>query len=202
MASLICGGVYYLWKADQILSSCQNFPTSQSCQNIPTGQSCQYFPTGQSCHNFPTVSLASTFQLVSLARTFQLVSLARTFQLVSQQKLSNWSASIDNKNPNILSKWPPVAITVPLRLPAPSLGHWYTGVYLRIFDPGPSNPTTFLGLFSPGDYRQSIESPMSFPTFNSTEKALTFTIYDCILRIRPKKVCYLTKVSPLDVVLI
>ena len=79
----------------------------------------------------------------------------------------------------------------PLRHPAPSLGHWYTGVYLRIFDPGPSNATTFLELCSPGDYRQSIESPMGVPTFNSTEKSLTFTIYDCILRIRPKKVCYL-----------
>ena len=58
------------------------------------------------------------------------------------------------------------------------------------------------GLCSPGDYRQSIQSPMGVPTFNSTEKALTFTIYDCILRIRPKKVCYLKKVSPLDVELI
>ena len=86
----------------------------------------------------------------------------------------------------------------PLRHLAPSLGHWYTGVYLRIFDPGPSNPTTFLGLCSPGDYRQSIESPMGIPTFNSTEKALTFIIYDCSLRIRSKKVCYLTKVRPLE----
>ena len=81
----------------------------------------------------------------------------------------------------------------PLRHPAPSLGQWYTVVYLRIFDPGPSNPTTFLGLCSPGDYRQSIESPMGVSTFNCTEKSLTFTIYDCILRIRSKKVCYLTK---------
>ena len=32
----------------------------------------------------------------------------------------------------------------PLRHPAPSLGLWYTGVYLRIFDPGPCNPSTFL----------------------------------------------------------
>ena len=80
---------------------------------------------------------------------------------------------------------------------APSLGNWYIGVYLRIFDSGPSNPTTFLGLCSPGDYRQSIESPMGVPPFNFTEQALTFTVYDCILRIRPKKVCYLTKVSKL-----
>ena len=55
----------------------------------------------------------------------------------------------------------------PLRHPAPSFGHCYTGY---IFDPGPSNPTTFLGLCSPCDYRQSIESPMGVPTFNSIEK--------------------------------
>ena len=42
-------------------------------------------------------------------------------------------------------------------------------------------------LLPPGDYGQSIESPMGVPTFNSTENALTFTIYDCILRIRPKR---------------
>ena len=53
-----------------------------------------------------------------------------------------------------------------------------------------------------GDYRQSIESSMGVPTFNSTEKALTFTVSDCILRIPPKKVCYFTKDSPLDVELI
>ena len=120
---------------------------------------------------------------------------ARTFQLVSQQSL----ARINNKNPD---KTAACSHHCPLRHPAPSLGHWYTGVYLRIFDPGPSIPTTFLGLCSPGDYRQSIESPMGVPTFNSTEKSLTFTIYDWILRIRPKKVCYLTKVNPLDVELI
>ena len=47
---------------------------------------------------------------------------ARTFQLVSQQSL----ASINNKNPKILTKRPPVATSL-LRHPAPSLGHWYTG---------------------------------------------------------------------------
>ena len=31
-----------------------------------------------------------------------------------------------------------------------SLGNWYTGVYLRVYDPDPSNPTTTLG-FSPVD---------------------------------------------------
>ena len=98
-------------------------------------------------------------------------------------------ARINNKNPTILTKRPPVATTVPS---GTQRYHWALvyRVYLRIFDPGPSNPTTFLGLCSPGCYRQSIESPMGVSTFNSTEKVLTFTIYDCILRIRPKKVCY------------
>ena len=76
----------------------------------------------------------------------------------------------------------------PLKQPAPSLGHWYAGVYLRIFDPGQSNPITFLGLCFPGDYRHPVESPMGFPTFNSTDKAFKFTIYEFILIIKPKGV--------------
>ena len=86
--------------------------------------------------------------------------------------------SINNKNPNILTKRPPVATTVSsgtqrhhwalvyrgipsdLRSRPEQSHHWYAGVYLRIFDPGPSIHTTFLGLCSPGDYRQSIESPI------------------------------------------
>ena len=36
-----------------------------------------------------------------------------------------------------------------LRLPATSLNHWYTRVFLRNYGPGPSNPTTFLVLCSP-----------------------------------------------------
>ena len=105
---------------------------------------------------------------------------------------------ISPKNPTILTKWLPVATTVP----SGTQRHpWGIGipVYLRIFDPGPSNSTTFLRLSFFGDYRQYIESPMGVPTFNFTKKALTFTIYDCILRIRSKKVCYMTIVSPLEV---
>ena len=79
---------------------------------------------------------------------------ARTFQLVSQQSL----ASINNKNQIFLTKRPPVATTVPSGTQRHHWEHWYTGVYHRIFDPGPSNPTTFLGLCFPGDYRQSIVS--------------------------------------------
>ena len=129
---------------------------------------------------------------------------------VVMPELSNWSASkawqvLTTKKPIMLTKRPPVATTLPS---GTQRHHWdigipgYTGVYLQIFDPDPSNPTTFLGLCSPGNYRQFLEFPMGVPTFNSTEKALTFTIYDCILRIRPKKACYLTKVSSLDVELI
>ena len=100
--------------------------------------------------------------------------------------------------PKILTKRPPLSTTVPS---GTQRHHWGIGIPWYTFGSsiqGPSNPTTFLGLCSPGDYRQSIESPMGVPTFNSTEKTLTFTIYDCILRIWPKNVCYLTKVSPLD----
>ena len=83
----------------------------------------------------------------------------------------------------------------PLRHPALSLWHWYTVVYLRIFDPGPSNLTTFLGLYPPGDYRQSIESQMGVHTFNSTEKVLKFTICDCILRLWQKRCDFLRNLS-------
>ena len=123
---------------------------------------------------------------------------ARTFQWVSQQSL----ASINNKNPTILTKRSYVATTVPS---GTQRHHWGIGIHVipfRVFDPGPSNSSIFLGLCSPGDQRQSIESPMCVLTFNSTEKALTYTIHDCILRTRPKKVRYLTKVIPLDVELI
>ena len=116
---------------------------------------------------------------------------AKTFQLVSQQCLS----SINNKNTNILTKRQHNSHHFLHRQPAPLLWHRYTEVYLRIFDTGTSNPTSFLGLCSPGANRQSIESPMGVPTFTTTEKALTFTTYDCILRIRPKKVCYLAKAN-------
>ena len=49
---------------------------------------------------------------------------ARTFQLVNQQSL----ASINNKNPKILTKKTAACSHhCSLRHPAPSLGHWYTG---------------------------------------------------------------------------
>ena len=97
---------------------------------------------------------------------------AKTAQMVSQQSLT----SIINKRPTKFNKTarlePPLS---PLAW-SPSLGHWH--------DPGPSNQTNFLRLCSSNDYRQSIESPVGVFTFNSTEKALKFTIYDYILRLR------------------
>ena len=47
---------------------------------------------------------------------------AKTFELVSQQSL----ASINNKNPNILTKRPPVATTVPSDT---QLHHWGIGIW-------------------------------------------------------------------------
>ena len=78
----------------------------------------------------------------------------------------------------------------PLVLPPPSLLHWCAGVYHLIFDQGRSNPIIFLELCLLGDYRQSVESPMGVPTFNSTEMAHTFTIYVCVLRFRSKKLLF------------
>ena len=89
--------------------------------------------------------------------------------------LYNWSVSklgLSSTKPSYFNRTAACIHHCPLRHPAPSLEHWSTGVYLWIFDPGPSNPTTFLGLCSPGDYRQSIESPMGDPIFNSTERRL------------------------------
>ena len=109
----------------------------------------------------------------------------------------NWSANEAckyYKKNLILTKLPPVATLVWTL----SLGHWYIRVYLQIYNPGLSNPTTFLGLFSPNDYRQSIESPTGFPTFNSTEKVLKFTIYDNILKLRKKR-CDIWRNLPLVV---
>ena len=107
---------------------------------------------------------------------------ARTFKLVRQQSL----ASINNKIPTIVTNWPPVATTVPS---GTQRHHWGIGIpgytFISSIQARAIPPSSWALL--PGDYRQSIESPMGVPTFNSTEKALTFTIYDCILRIWPKR---------------
>ena len=125
---------------------------------------------------------------------------------VVMPELSNWSAS------NAWPVWTTKTIQFqqigrlqpPLSPQAPSaiLGALvYRGIPSDLRS-RPEQSHHLPGLCSPDDYRQSIESSMGVPTFNSTEKALTFTIYDCILRIPSNKVCYLTKVSPLNVELI
>ena len=85
----------------------------------------------------------------------------------------------------MLTKRPPVATTVPSGMNT-VIGHWYTSVYLRIYDPSPSNPTTF-----PSSAVQvTIGNPL-FPVgvraFNFTEKALIFAICDYIFRLRQKR---------------
>ena len=68
-----------------------------------------------------------------------------------------------------------------------------------MFNPGTSNPSTLLGLCSPVDDRQCIKSPMSVAKINSTEKALSLTICDCILRFRSKKVVFYVNFSFVDI---
>ena len=46
------------------------------------------------------------------------------------------------------------------------------------------------GALLSGDNRQCIESPMGFATISSTEKPLTLTICDCILRFPFKRVLF------------
>ena len=105
---------------------------------------------------------------------------SRTFQVVSQRSL----ACINNKNSNILTKWPPVATTRPS---GTQRHHWSIGVggytfgssiQARAIPPpswGSALPVT------------TIESPMGVLIYNSAEKALAFAIYDCIRRIRPNR---------------
>ena len=61
---------------------------------------------------------------------------ARTFLLVNQQSLA--STGYYQQNPKNFNKTAACSHHCPLRHPASSLGHWYTGVYLRIFDPAPA----------------------------------------------------------------
>ena len=55
------------------------------------------------------------------------------------------------------------------------------------------------GALLPGDNRQCIESPMGFATISFTEKALTLTIYDCILRFRFKRVLFYVNFTFVDI---
>ena len=53
------------------------------------------------------------------------------------------------------------------------------------------------GALLPGDNRQCIESPMGIAITSSTEKSLTLTICDCILRFRSKKVLFYVNITSL-----
>ena len=110
--------------------------------------------------------------------------IARTFHLLTQQSL----ASINNKNSTILTKRPPLATTGPCG----THHHHWALVYWGIPSDLRSRPDQIQHLS--GSLLSRWVAPMGVPTVDSTKKALTFTIYDCIMRIRPKKVCYLTKV--------
>ena len=79
----------------------------------------------------------------------------------------------------MLTKRPLVATTVPSDTNTVIRALVYR-VYLRIYDRGPNNSTTFPGICSPSDYKQPIESSLDVPTFKSMKKALKFTIYDYI----------------------
>ena len=56
-----------------------------------------------------------------------------------------------------------------------------------------------LGALLHGDNRQCIESPMGFATISFTEKALTLTICDCILRFRSKRVLFYVNFTFVDI---
>ena len=103
---------------------------------------------------------------------------ARTFQLVRQQNL----ASIIKKNPNILTKRPPVATAVPSGM-NPVIGALvYCGIPSDLLS-RPKQSHHLSGALLPCGYIQPIKSPMGVPIFNSTETMLKFTIYDQILRL-------------------
>ena len=95
------------------------------------------------------------------------------------------------QKPKIVTKRPPVSTTVYSGTNAIIGALVYTRVYIRIYDPGQSNPTNFLELC----YRYQIEFPMSVPTFNSTLIVLRFILWE-------KKLWYLAKSNPLTAELI
>ena len=79
------------------------------------------------------------------------------------------------------------------------IGAFVHGVCLRIFYPCPSNSIIFLGLCSPCDNRLCIEYLMGFAIISYTERALTLTICDCILRFWSKKVLFYVNFTFVDI---
>ena len=81
--------------------------------------------------------------------------LQKAYETVNPQAIQNCTSYSTSKpgtyykKTKLLTKWPLVVTTVPLAR-TPSLGHWYTRIHLQICNPGPNNPTTFLGALLPG----------------------------------------------------
>ena len=78
------------------------------------------------------------------------------------------------KTPNFLTKRPPVATNVSSDI---QRHPWGIGI------PGYTFGSSIQARAIPPP-SWSVQSSVGVPTFNSTEKALTFTIYDCILKKR------------------
>ena len=98
----------------------------------------------------------------------------RTAQLVSQKSLASIIKKTQNFNKMFACR---------------HHCHWGIGIMIIPSDLQyrPEQSHHLPGSAPLGDYRQSIETPMGVPTFNSIEKMLKFTIYDYILRLRQKK---------------
>ena len=118
-------------------------------------------------------------------------------------KLPNSLASkawqvLSTKTSQILTQRPPVAITVPSGPTViEALVHW---VYHRICDPGLSNPATFLGLcflrwLQAGNSVSRGRAHLQL--YRRAEKALRFTIYDYLFRLRQKDVIF-DEIYPLN----
>ena len=122
---------------------------------------------------------------------------ARTFQLVSQQSL----ASINNKNPKILTKWPPVATTVPS---GTQRHHW--GISIPRYTFGSSIQARAITSPSWGSALQWLQAVYRVsngrPHLQLYRKGAYIHYLWLYSENTAKKVCYLTKVSPLVVELI
>ena len=112
--------------------------------------------------------------------------LARTFQLVSQQSLS----SINNKNPKILTKRPPVATTFPS---GTQRHHWGSGILGYTFGSSiqawaipPPSWGSAASVTTGSLYSLQWASPPS----TLQKRHLHSLFYYCILRIRPKQVLF------------
>ena len=102
-------------------------------------------------------------------------------------------ASVISKRTIILTKRPPVDTTV---LSGTERRYWLIGIPEIPGIPSdlrsrPEQSHYLNGALLVGDNTKSVESPICVPTFSYTEKSLTFTIYDYILKLRPIDLCYL-----------